>query len=168
MWAVDFLRLCTPRRRCHITRQWIIYLDRHSRFSGDLRGKRVDLSKISLNLRFSHLLHFTSTCTDRVSELPTLFWPWHVYSPASRRPTGRSWSVSCRPTTSDLPTLRHTMPARGFASASHRNVRKSLPSSKSTWGAPSKRMTGGSVGRIIGIYYLSSLIVLMEINVTHT
>lgn len=38
--------------------------------------------------------HFTSSCTDSCSEVPTEFCAWQVYSPASRRPTGRSCSVS--------------------------------------------------------------------------
>lgn len=35
-----------------------------------------------------------SNCTDSWSEVPTEFCAWHVYKPASRRPTGRSCNDS--------------------------------------------------------------------------
>uniref|UniRef100_A0A8W7PN49 Uncharacterized protein n=1 Tax=Anopheles coluzzii TaxID=1518534 RepID=A0A8W7PN49_ANOCL len=77
--------------------------------------------------------------TDIVSEVPTEFCAWHVYSPASRRPTGRSCKDSCRLAISDRPALRHTILAGGFASATHRRINESLPSSRSICGAPSIR-----------------------------
>jgi hypothetical protein len=76
--------------------------------------------------------------------VPTEFCPWHVYSPASRRPTGRSCNDSCKLAISDRPARRHTMLAGGLASASHRKTNESLPSSRSIWGAPSKRIVGAS------------------------
>lgn len=39
-------------------------------------------------------LHLTSNWSDNGSEDPTEFCAWHVYKPASRRPTGRNCSVS--------------------------------------------------------------------------
>lgn len=35
-------------------------------------------------------VHLISNWTDNCSELPTEFCAWHVYKPASRRPTGLS------------------------------------------------------------------------------
>lgn len=45
-------------------------------------------------------LHLMSNWTDNCSELPTEFCAWHVYKPASRRPTGLSCNVSCARTNS--------------------------------------------------------------------
>nr|ADM33457.1 RT09817p [Drosophila melanogaster] len=93
--------------------------------------------------------YFTSNCTDNCSEVPTEFCAWQVYNPASRRPTGRNCSVSCKLAISERPARRQTMLAGGLASATQRRTRASLSSSKSISGEPIRRM--------LGAYFTSSL-----------
>lgn len=81
---------------------------------------------------------------DSCSDVPTVFCAWHVYNPASLLLTGLNIRVSCRLAISDLPALRHTMLAGGFASEIHLSVSESFSSSKSTDGAPMSLIVGAS------------------------
>lgn len=55
--------------------------------------------------------------------------------------------ITCKLAISERPARRHTILAGGFASASHRSINESLPSSKSICGAPSKRIVGASIDK---------------------
>lgn len=78
----------------------------------------VGFSKIWLDV----YLHFISNWTDNCSELPTEFWAWHVYKPASRRPTGLSCNVSCARITITIKANRRI-----------KNKRKQIETRESEW-----------------------------------